>query len=225
MKSYTTVHTDPWAKSALHLVVVATCGATISVVMFCVVRHLERSRAEAHFQQLAEQRLSVVRSNVAGALDTISLLAGYFEASGEAGVDRQAFSTFVAPALAKNHYTQALEWIPRVEAAQRSEYEHRAQADLRRRKHLDQRSVETLATLQGLSSEEAPRAVHIFDLTAGMILQEEVRTKLAFLLLVAKGQEVTYPLLMRLRNYHQCGAIADKVLVLVPKRATESCSS
>lgn len=97
--------------------------------MFCVVRRLERSRAEAHFQQLAEQRLSVVRSNVAGALDTISLLASYFEASGEAGVDRQAFSTFVAPALAKHHYIQALEWIPRVEAAQRSAYERRAQAD------------------------------------------------------------------------------------------------
>jgi sensor domain CHASE-containing protein len=64
MKSYTTVHTYPSEKSALHLVVVAACGATISVVMFCVVRRLERSRAEAQFQQLAEQRLSVVRINV-----------------------------------------------------------------------------------------------------------------------------------------------------------------
>jgi len=129
MKSFTTVHTYPWAKSARHLVVVAICGAAISVVMFCVVRHLERSRAEAHFQQLAEQRLSVVRSNVAGALETISLLDSYFEASDDTGVDRQAFATFVAPALARHHYIQALEWIPRVEAAKRSAYERRAQAD------------------------------------------------------------------------------------------------
>jgi len=98
-----------------------------------------------------------------------------------------------------------------------------ALAELRHRQHLDQRVVESLAT-HALSSEEAPRAVHILDLTAGMILQEEVRTKLG-LLLVAKGQEVTYPLLMRLRNYHQCGAIADTVLVLLPKRATEAAAA
>jgi len=117
-----------WAKSTFHLAVVAACGITASAVMFCVVKHLERSRAEAHFQQVAEQRLSVVRTNVAGALDTVSLLASYFEATG-AAVDRQAFSTFVAPALAKHHYIQALEWIPRVERAARPEYERRARAD------------------------------------------------------------------------------------------------
>jgi hypothetical protein len=48
-----------------------------------------------------------------------------------------------------------------------------------------------------------------------MVLQEEIRTKLG-LLLVAKGQEVSYPLLVRLRNYCQRRAIPDKVLVLVP---------
>ena len=91
------------------MAVVAAFGVTASVVMFWVVEHLERSRAEAYFHQVAEQRLSVVRSNVAGALDTISLLASHFEATGEAGTSRQAFSTLVAPALAKHRYIQALE--------------------------------------------------------------------------------------------------------------------
>ena len=118
-----------WAKNGFHLALVAACGITASAVMFRVVKHLERSRAEAHFHQVAEQRLSVVRTNVAGALETVSLLASYFEASGSAGVDRHAFSTFVAPALAKHRYIQALEWIPRVEGAARPEYERLARSD------------------------------------------------------------------------------------------------
>ena len=111
------------------MVVVAAFGITASAVMFWVVEHLERSRAEAHFHQVAEQRLSVVRTNVGGALDTISLLASSFEAAGDAVTSRQAFSTLVAPALAKHHYIQALEWIPRVEGAARPEYERLARAD------------------------------------------------------------------------------------------------
>jgi PAS domain S-box-containing protein len=128
-KNGTTVHTPPWTRSTFHLAVVAAFGITASAVMFGVVEHLERSRAEAHFQQVAEQRLSVVRTNVADALDTISLLASHFEATGEAGTSRQAFSTLVAPALAKHRYIQALEWIPRVEGAERPDYERLARAD------------------------------------------------------------------------------------------------
>jgi PAS domain S-box-containing protein len=111
------------------LAVVAAFGITASAVMFLVVKHLERSRAEAYFHQVAEQRLGVVRTNVAGALDTISLLASHFEATGEAGTSRQAFSTLVAPVLAKHRYIQALEWIPRVEGAARPDYERLARAD------------------------------------------------------------------------------------------------
>ena len=90
-----------------------------------------------------------------------------------------------------------------------------AVAELRADKQLDQRIVETLSTLKPLSCEDAPRAMHILDLTAGMVLQEEIRTKVG-VLLVAKGQEVSYPLLVRLRNYYQRRAIPEKVLVLVP---------
>jgi response regulator RpfG family c-di-GMP phosphodiesterase len=93
--------------------------------------------------------------------------------------------------------------------------ESAAVAELRADKQLDQHIVDTLATLKPLACEPAPRAVHILDLTAGMVLQEEIRTKVG-VLLVAKGQEVSYPLLVRLRNYYQRRAIPEKVLVLVP---------
>jgi len=123
------MHTQSRARSIFHLAAIATGGVTASIVMFCVVRHLERSRSEALFQQVAEQRLSVVRSNIAGALDTVGFLASHFQASSRAILRRRAFTDFVAPSLAKHHYIQALEWIPRVAKESRPGYERRARSD------------------------------------------------------------------------------------------------
>ena len=47
------------------------------------------------------------------------------------------------------------------------------------------------------------------------MLRQEVRTHTG-LLVVAKGQEVTHPLLIRLQNFLQRRTIDDKVLVRVP---------
>jgi hypothetical protein len=48
-----------------------------------------------------------------------------------------------------------------------------------------------------------------------MIRQEEIRTNVG-MLLGGRGQEVTYPLIVRLHNFHQRRAIPDKVLALPP---------
>lgn len=48
-----------------------------------------------------------------------------------------------------------------------------------------------------------------------MILQEDVRTETG-LLLVAKGQKITDPLLVRIRNFWERESIAPSVLVHVP---------
>ena len=69
-----------------------------------------------------------------------------------------------------------------------------------------------------------PRTCLIRELGPGMILQQEVRTH-AGVLLVTKGQEITYPLILRLRNFADKQAISDKVLVLVPRAAAVSMSS
>ena len=80
----------------------------------------------------------------------------------------------------------------------------------------EQRLLDILGTIAPVSCDMVTRAVDIMDLKAGMILQEEIRTKTG-LLLVGKGQEVTYPLLVRLKNFQQRRTIADKVLALVAK--------
>ena len=117
-----------WAKHGSHVLVAAACGIIVSVAMFAITRQLERSRAEAHFVQVADQRLSSVRTHVAGALNTVSLLASHLESTGHEGASRQGFS-LVQPALANQPYLQALEWIPRVQRAERSGYESTALAD------------------------------------------------------------------------------------------------
>ena len=77
----------------------------------------------------------------------------------------------------------------------------------------DRNIVEALATLKPDTSTMELKAVRFADLSTGMILQEEIRTNVR-MLLVGRGQEVTYPLIVRLNNFHQRRAIPDKVLVL-----------
>jgi FixJ family two-component response regulator len=88
--------------------------------------------------------------------------------------------------------------------------------ELQRSNKFEQRLVDILGTIEPVSCDMVTRAIDIMDLKAGMILQEEIRTKTG-LLLVGKGQEVTYPLLVRLKNFQQRRTIADKVLALVAK--------
>ena len=77
--------------------------------------------------------------------------------------------------------------------------------------------------------EPEPKSMQVRDcpvaeLESGMILEREVRTH-AGLLVVAKGQEVTYPLLVRLKNFLQRGAIANSVLVLVPRLGSKAAAA
>jgi hypothetical protein len=88
--------------------------------------------------------------------------------------------------------------------------------ELQRSNRFEPRLLEIMSTIEPVSCEMVTRAVDIMDLKAGRILQEEIRTKTG-LLLVGKGQEVTYPLLVRLKNFQQRRTIADKVLAQVPK--------
>lgn len=56
--------------------------------------------------------------------------------------------------------------------------------------------------------------VPVRKLQTGMVIDEDVRAQTG-LLLVARGQEATFPMLVRLKNFHQNGAIADTIRVLV----------
>jgi response regulator RpfG family c-di-GMP phosphodiesterase len=74
---------------------------------------------------------------------------------------------------------------------------------------------QALVTLDPNAEEGGIRKCRIEDLAPGMIVQQEVRTPDG-VLLVSKGQEVTPPLVLKLKNYHARRAITGDVTVSMP---------
>jgi response regulator RpfG family c-di-GMP phosphodiesterase len=79
----------------------------------------------------------------------------------------------------------------------------------------DKALVDALADMKPDGAKTELHKVPVFKLTTGMILQQEVRTKTG-LLVVAKGQEVTHALLVRLENFSRARAIDGEIMALVP---------
>jgi response regulator RpfG family c-di-GMP phosphodiesterase len=77
---------------------------------------------------------------------------------------------------------------------------------------LNPKIIEALMELEPEVAGEGTRTVGVADLHGGMVLQQEVRTKEG-VLVAAKGQEVTVPLLIKLQSFWKKSAIADSVSV------------
>jgi len=75
---------------------------------------------------------------------------------------------------------------------------------------------ETLVMLDPNAEDSEIRKHRIEDLTPGMILQQEIRTR-SGLLLVSRGQEVTPMLIFKLKNPYSRGDIPGEVMVSMPK--------
>jgi FixJ family two-component response regulator len=96
------------------------------------------------------------------------------------------------------------------EAASRLSREH---ADF------DPRIFQALVELNGEKSKTEVRACDIAELIPyDMVLQEELRTKTG-ILLVAKGQDVTPTLILKLKSFLEKGAIGRKVAISAKNRA------
>ena len=96
-----------------------------------------------------------------------------------------------------------------------------AVANLRRRSEFDRQQLDALADLKSESIKMELQRVPIARLSSGMIVQQEVRNRNG-LLVVAKGQEVTQTLLMRLDNFSRARLIESEVLVSVPTFAARA---
>ena len=80
--------------------------------------------------------------------------------------------------------------------------------------------VAALENIEVVPPEMAVRNVALRELQIRMIFDEDVRTA-AGTLVVAKGQEVTFPVLEHLRRFAQTAQIAEPVRVLVPHYPSE----
>jgi hypothetical protein len=65
------------------------------------------------------------------------------------------------------------------------------------------------------------RMCSLADLECEMVLQEDVRTAVG-MLLVAKGTQINYALLVRLRNFLRRSTISETALVHVPHWSSRS---
>jgi response regulator RpfG family c-di-GMP phosphodiesterase len=83
------------------------------------------------------------------------------------------------------------------------------------------RLVATLSDLEFSSMSYQRLTIPVSRLETGMIIDQEVRTTTG-LLLVGRGQETTLPMVVRLQNFHQNGAIGETVVVLVLRPGTEA---
>jgi CheY-like chemotaxis protein len=86
---------------------------------------------------------------------------------------------------------------------------------LQRRSEFDQDLVNALADMKPEGSKMELRKLPVSALSVGMILQQDLKNR-AGLLLVARGQEVTYALLARIGHFAQARLIDNEVIALVP---------
>ena len=86
---------------------------------------------------------------------------------------------------------------------------------LRYRSEFDRDLVDALADIKSDESKMELRKIPISTLTIGMILQQNIRNHDG-VLVVAKGQEVTRPLLVRLGHFSVARLIDNEILALVP---------
>jgi response regulator RpfG family c-di-GMP phosphodiesterase len=74
--------------------------------------------------------------------------------------------------------------------------------------------VHALASIKPESAKMELRKLSASSLATGMILQQEVRTR-AGVLVVAKGQEMTHSLMIKLDNFSRAGTIDKEITLLV----------
>lgn len=91
-------------------------------------------------------------------------------------------------------------------------------AELHASQKFDAKIVQALKTLEPENPEMESRLVEISNLRPGMIVGEEIWSTIG-LLLAGKGQELTHPLVVRLKNFHRRRLVRDKVAVLVAKNS------
>ncbi len=85
-------------------------------------------------------------------------------------------------------------------------------------KTLDPRILQALLDFEPKPEDEATRTCMIQDLSAGMLLADEIRTN-AGTLVAEKGHEVTVPLILKLQNLERAGGIGSETTVSLPKPA------
>ncbi|NEP42859.1 MAG: diguanylate cyclase, partial [Okeania sp. SIO2H7] len=104
-----------------------TVGLGLSGIGFALTRDWERQKISIEFEALAKSKALAIEREVDRSLEVLLSMRGFYESSEE--VSREEFKQFVKSPLSRLESIEALEWIPRVTASEREEYEARAKID------------------------------------------------------------------------------------------------
>jgi len=96
-------------------------GIFISHEFYHFTKAEDVAQAQIRFEERAADRLTSVEQSIVAKQEVLRSLVGFFE--GSQNVDREEFKLFVRSALKRFPSVQALEWIPRVTASERSTIE------------------------------------------------------------------------------------------------------
>ena len=130
----TSHHPSLWAKirsglsgrplhRSLPLIAILAIGLAVSFGAHIITKEWDQQIRKENFDRLAQEEIQEIQASVLSTAATLRSIRGLFNAS--ATVDRDDFHAFVE-SLEVAHMVQALEWIPRVPHAARSEYEEAA---------------------------------------------------------------------------------------------------
>ena len=112
---------DAWAGLIIAIGIILTLGG------FVFTQRWGEVRAEHDFNVAAAGYTTAIDQTLSRHLDILDSIVGFYAAS--EFVSRDEFQTFAAEFLRRQPGIQALEWIPRVAAKAREEYEARARQD------------------------------------------------------------------------------------------------
>jgi len=103
------------------IIVVTIIGVTLSLLAFFLLQKMETERDLADFKINTEQHADLVRHRLLGTIETVKSIAALYAASEQ--VNRKEFAKFIDIEMQGMVGIQAIEWIPRVKARQREEFE------------------------------------------------------------------------------------------------------
>ena len=113
-------------KFRLPIILIACIGVSLSILSFVYLGSAVDTRKRADFERLAHDQADAIHAEIAATIAYLRSLRGLFTAS--ENISQQEFRTFVR-SLEFGNTVQALEWIPKVLHANRSDFERRARKE------------------------------------------------------------------------------------------------
>ena len=112
------------------IVLVALLGVVMTGLSFREITNWEQQRIQNTFQDAARDRILVIQREFEHTLGLVQDLGNFVDASPWIG--RREFRKFVDPALKRHDSIQALEWVPRVTAAEHKAFINEARRSFAR---------------------------------------------------------------------------------------------